>query len=245
MTVPSRGPRPVAYPAGPQPRAFAHRGWHVGELAGLENTAVAFERAVAEGYHYLETDVHLTADGVLVAFHDSSLDRVTGRPGRIADLPWREVQAARIGDREPIPLLADLLHDFPTACFNVDAKSDAAVVPLAEAIRGAGAEHRVCVASFSDRRLARLRAAIGPTVASSVGRRSVMQLMARSRRFPMPAGLAASECRSGAGQLVSGSGDDPRVRRRSPPSATSRCTSGPSTIPRRCTGCSTSASTAS
>ena len=92
---------------------------------------------------------------MLVAFHDSSLDRVTDRHGLVAELPWREVRAARIGGREPIPQLADLLHDFPTACFNIDAKSDASVRPLAEAIRDAGAQHRVCVASFSDRRLGR------------------------------------------------------------------------------------------
>ena len=73
---------------GPRPRAFAHRGWHTGELAGLENTALAFERALSEGYRYLETDVHLTADGKLVAFHDTRLDRVTDRHGYIGALDW-------------------------------------------------------------------------------------------------------------------------------------------------------------
>ena len=48
------------YLAASRPRAFAHRGWHVGELAGLENTLAAFVRARDEGYSYVETDVHAT-----------------------------------------------------------------------------------------------------------------------------------------------------------------------------------------
>src|SRR5690349_1591096 len=59
---PSTAPpgRPVAahpYLDGGHPRAYAHRGWHIGELAGLENTTTAFHRAVDEGFGYLELDV--------------------------------------------------------------------------------------------------------------------------------------------------------------------------------------------
>src|SRR3546814_2043562 len=58
--------------------AFAHRGgaFHP-EIEGLENTMAAFRHAVALGYDYLETDVHATRDGRLLAFHDTMLDRVT------------------------------------------------------------------------------------------------------------------------------------------------------------------------
>ena len=83
----------------------------------------AFRRAFDEGYRYLETDVQATADGVLVAFHDPRLDRVTDRHGPIAELPWSEVRQARIGGTEPIPLLADLLEELPDARFNIDAKA--------------------------------------------------------------------------------------------------------------------------
>src|SRR5207249_8067345 len=91
---PARGPdsRPVTWPflEWPGPIPFAHRGAHHDPSIG-ENSMSAFAAAVALGYRYVETDVHTTADGVLVAFHDDHLDRVTDRTGRIADLPWAEV----------------------------------------------------------------------------------------------------------------------------------------------------------
>ena len=66
--------------------AFAHRGGaHHPDLVGLENTLVAFEHAVGLGYTYLETDVHATSDGVLLAFHDDVLDRVTSSVGSIVE----------------------------------------------------------------------------------------------------------------------------------------------------------------
>ena len=63
--------------------AFAHRGgaFHP-DIEGLENTLQAFAHAVDLGYDYLETDVHVTSDGVLLAFHDTVLDRVTDGTGR-------------------------------------------------------------------------------------------------------------------------------------------------------------------
>ena len=94
----------------PGPIAFAHRG---GASEAPENTMPAFERAVGLGYRYLETDVHTTADGVVVAFHDDDLSRTCGRPGLISELPWREVATARVDGREPIPRLADLLDAWP------------------------------------------------------------------------------------------------------------------------------------
>ncbi|MDT4975339.1 MAG: glycerophosphoryl diester phosphodiesterase, partial [Pseudonocardiales bacterium] len=80
----------------------------------------AFERAVALGYRYLETDVRVTADGVALAFHDSTLDRVTDQCGRVADLPWAQVRRARIDGRERIPVLAELLDAWPDTYVNID-----------------------------------------------------------------------------------------------------------------------------
>ena len=65
--------------------ALAHRGGaRHPELRGVENTMRAFRHAAGLGYRYLETDVQVTRDGVLVAFHDDDLGRVTDRPGRVA-----------------------------------------------------------------------------------------------------------------------------------------------------------------
>jgi glycerophosphoryl diester phosphodiesterase len=145
----------------PLPLAFAHRGG-AGHYA--ENSWTAFEHAVGLGYAYLETDVHATADGVLVAFHDKTLDRVTDATGAIAALPYAAVAAARIGGTEPIPRLADLLGAWPDIRFNIDVKDAPAVRPLAEVLRRTAAYNRVCICSFSARRLQATRRALSRPV---------------------------------------------------------------------------------
>jgi glycerophosphoryl diester phosphodiesterase len=150
----------------PGPLAFAHRG---GASEAPENTLPAFQRAVDLGYRYLETDVHVTADGVLVAFHDDDLSRTCGRPGLIHELPWSEVATARVDGKEPIPRLDDLLAAFPEHRVNIDCKTDAAVGPLGDALARAKALDRVCVAAFDDRRLRKLRRRFGGALCSSAG----------------------------------------------------------------------------
>ncbi len=172
----------------PGPIAFAHRG---GDADGLENTALQFRRAVEMGYRYLETDVHTTADGVLVAFHDDRLDRVTDRTGLIGALPWAEVRRARVGG-EAIPLLEDLLGTWPEVRVNVDPKHDAAVDPLVAAIERTGAHDRVCVAAFSDRRLARFRRLTGRRVCTGTGPFEIARLRAAGWR--VPSGPFAAAC---------------------------------------------------
>lgn len=117
----------------------------------------AFRHAFDLGYRHLETDVHATADGVLVAFHDEDLGRTCGRPGRIAESTWREIAEARVDGSHPIPLMVDLLEEFPDARFNIDAKSDAAVDPLLALLHRLGRLDRVCIGSFSHRRLSSIR----------------------------------------------------------------------------------------
>ncbi len=142
----------------------------------------AFEYAVGLGYRYLETDVQVTADGMLVAFHDDDLSRTCGRPGRISQLPWSEVRTARVGGTAPIPLLTDLLEAWPDVRVNIDCKTDAAVPALATTLRRTSALHRVCVGAFDDRRLARLRAMLGPELCTSLGPIGVARLVAGGLR---------------------------------------------------------------
>jgi glycerophosphoryl diester phosphodiesterase len=152
--------------------AFSHRG---GASEHPENTLSAFEHAVALGYRYVETDVHVTADGALVAFHDDVLDRVTDRAGVIAELPWSVVREAKVDGREPIPLFEDLLGAWPDLRVNIDPKHDGAVEPLADVIRRTGAIDRVCIGAFSDDRLERVRALL-PGVCTSLGPMGTLQL---------------------------------------------------------------------
>ncbi|APE20405.1 MULTISPECIES: glycerophosphodiester phosphodiesterase [Streptomyces] len=190
----------------PTPLPFAHRG---GTANGLENTAAAFRRAAAAGYRYFETDVHTTADGALVAFHDATLDRVTDATGRIGDLPWAAVREARVAGAEPLPLFADLLEEFPEARWNVDLKAEAALVPLIDLIRKKRAWDRVCVGSFTEARVARAQRMAGPELATSYGVRGVVGLRLRSLGIP-----AAVRAGAIAAQVPERQGGIPVVDRR-------------------------------
>jgi glycerophosphoryl diester phosphodiesterase len=194
--------RPLAFFDHDGPLAFAHRG---GASEAPENTMPAFAAAVALGYRYLETDVHVTADGVLLALHDEELDRVTDRTGRIRDLPYREVAKALIDGREPIPRLDELFEAFPDARVNIDCKHDSAVDALVDTIERTGTHDRVCLAAFSDRRLGRLRAKLGPDVASSLGPKGIARL--RGASYGLPSGRFAAGC----AQVPPGRGPIPLV----------------------------------
>ncbi|MDG4751682.1 glycerophosphodiester phosphodiesterase family protein [Micromonospora sp. WMMD718] len=177
----------------PAPLAFAHRG---GAADGDENTAAAFARAVALGYRYVETDVHATADGVPVVFHDPTLRRVTGEPGRIADLRWADLASVRVGGAALVPRLDEVLGAWPQVRFNIDVKSDGGVAPTVATVTRVRAGGRVLLASFSDARLARLRALAGPKVATSLGMRGVARLRLASlhgRPLRLPPSVVAAQ----------------------------------------------------
>ncbi|SDU72262.1 glycerophosphodiester phosphodiesterase family protein [Jiangella alkaliphila] len=169
----------------PGPLALAHRGF---SLDGLENSMAAFAAAVELGYDYVETDVHATSDGVVVALHDATLDRVTDRTGAVAGLPWSEVSKALIGGVEPVPALEDVLGSWPRLRVNIDVKSAGAAAPLARVLDRTRAHDRVCIASFSDaRRRAVLRRVAAP-VATSAGQTLIAAFVAAAstpglRRF--------------------------------------------------------------
>ncbi|MFF8609117.1 glycerophosphodiester phosphodiesterase family protein [Streptomyces sp. NPDC015346] len=190
----------------PSPIPFAHRG---GAADGLENTAAAFRGAAAAGYRYFETDVHTTADGALVAFHDSTLDRITDATGRIRDLPWDAVREARVAGKEPLPLFEELLEEFPQARWNVDLKAESSLVPLVDLIRRTGAWDRICVGSFTEGRVARAQRLAGARLATSYGVKGVLGL--RLRSLGIPAALRAGAV---AAQVPESQGGIPVVDRR-------------------------------
>ena len=203
------GMRPsFPYLADPLPRAFAHRGWHLDELDGLENSLPAFRRACAEGYRYLETDVHATADGVVVVHHDANLDRTTDGSGPIAARTWSELKNVKVAGRVPLSRLEDVLEELPDARFNVDVKADQAVAPFVRVLERTGAYDRVAAASFSDARLARLRKLAGPRLVTAMGPRSAFALWARGRLPLLPLGrlvlgaMAQVPVRQGALRVV-------------------------------------------
>jgi glycerophosphoryl diester phosphodiesterase len=169
----------------PGPLAFAHRG---GALEAHENTWAAFERARKLGYIYMESDVHATADGVVVAIHDPTLDRVANQPGVVRYMAWNELSAIRVGADQTPPRLDELLCAWPELRWNLDVKHDSAVIPLAETLRLCGATDRVCITSFNDRRLAWTRQLVGPEVCSAAGAGAVAALLAGST-LPGAAGV--------------------------------------------------------
>lgn len=171
------------------PIPVVHRGAAGGRSADLvENTLSAFQRAHSLGFRYFETDVRVTADGVLVASHDASLRRVAGERVRVGDVTWEALSQIPVGG-EPLPRLADLLDTFPDVSFNVDPKADAAIRPLVNILLERDVLDRVCVASFSDRRLRWMRAALGRQVCTAAGPRELSMAatqVASGRRLDLP-----------------------------------------------------------
>ncbi len=165
------------------PRVLAHRGLVVPDAARggiVENSFAAVAAAHSAGAHYVESDCHVTADGVAVLFHDHDLSRVTGDPRRVADVSARELENLLNG-RGGLITLAQALAAFPTLRFNLDVKAKDA----ARAVGAAVAPHagRVLLTSFSDdRRRAALTAAAdegrGIRPATSGGRSTIGRVMA-------------------------------------------------------------------
>ena len=155
----------------------------------------AFEYAVGLGYRYLETDVQVTADGVLVAFHDDDLQRTCGSTGKISELPWTEVATALVDGKAPIPLLDETCSGRgPTLRINIDCKSDAAV----DALVAVAAPHQRAAPRCASRRSAtgrmrRLRGELGDGLCTSLGPASWRSL--RFGRHASMAGRPLPRCR--------------------------------------------------
>jgi glycerophosphoryl diester phosphodiesterase len=169
---------PVAYCDQIGPLAVAHRG---GAGLAAENTLDAFRRSHALGLRTLETDVRITRDGRLVAFHDATLNRVTDARGRVSGRTLAELCATPVLGGAPIVPLPDLLAAFPDCRFIIDVKDRAAVAPLADLLRDSGAARRVCAAGPWESWLADLRERTGPDLTTALSWRALTGLVTSSR----------------------------------------------------------------
>jgi glycerophosphoryl diester phosphodiesterase len=154
----------VRYLDGAVPRVLAHRGGV--HPRTVENTLPAFRAAWDLGVTHLETDVHVTSDGVCVLWHDPDLRRLTGDRRRIERVTHAELRALDLGSGARVATLAELLAELPEARVNVDVKGRLAPAEAARVIRAAGALERVLVTSFSGSRRRRAVALL-PGVATS------------------------------------------------------------------------------
>ena len=175
----------------PGPIPFVHRATGSGHA---ENTLPAIESVVGLGYRYVETDVRATSDGVAVLAHDADLLRVAGHTGKVAELPFEALAAVPLGSTS-VARLDEVLSSWPDLRLNIDLKDDASVPAVVEVLRRTGALDRVCVTSFTDRRIEAFRRRVGPSVCTGMGARAATALKVastaplRSRRPPR-AGVA-------------------------------------------------------
>ncbi|HSJ27541.1 MAG TPA: glycerophosphodiester phosphodiesterase [Acidimicrobiia bacterium] len=169
----------MAAPTESKPFGIAHRG---SRILWPENTMVAFDGAVRLGFRWVETDLHLTSDGVLVCLHDATLDRTTDRTGPVSAVPFGELERIDAGHRHAphedfpfrnsgarIPTLEELVVSYPDLRVVVDLKRDGMAEPLWRLVERLGLHDRLVVGSFSDRRLSEFRRVSRGSVATSTG----------------------------------------------------------------------------
>lgn len=148
------------------PEIIAHRG---GLWPGMsENTLEAFTAAADAGVHWMETDVHASADGVLFAAHDADLTRIAGRSQAIRELNAAELDAIELSAGGRLPRLDALLQALPTVEWNIDVKAEHSIGPMIRFVHNLGASEQIRLASFDSGTLRRLRTAL-PGVRTSTG----------------------------------------------------------------------------
>jgi glycerophosphoryl diester phosphodiesterase len=142
---------------------IAHRG---SRLVWPENTMLAFGRGLEAGADHLETDLHLTADGHVVCFHDPTLDRTTEGTGSVSSLTLSQIRRFDAGYRHRIegrfpfrgrglrvPTLGEVLATFPGVGVVADLKQDGLEQPLIDLLDRLEAWKRVIIGSFVEERL--------------------------------------------------------------------------------------------
>ena len=169
---------------GDWPVNFAHRG---ASARAPENTPVAFRLAAEGGAGGLETDVHVTRDGHVVAIHDDTVDRTTDGSGLVREMSLAELQSLDAGFRFTpggsatypyrgkgvrVPELREVLREFPDLAVNVDIKEARPGVEEAvlRVIEGVGAEDRTLVVSEHTPVIGRFRRLSGGRIRTGASR---------------------------------------------------------------------------
>lgn len=131
------------------PLVIAHRG-----SAGKEpeNTLIAFDKAIQGKCNVIELDVRLTADYVPVVFHDSNLERMTGKNCLLSSMTLSELQKIKINHEHPIPILEEIIeHLCRNVVLDIEIKENDSVMPTLTIIKNKKLEDRVVISSFSER----------------------------------------------------------------------------------------------
>jgi glycerophosphoryl diester phosphodiesterase len=145
------------------PLIIAHRG---ASADAPENTLAAFALALDQAADGLEFDAQLSADGHLVVFHDSTVARMTGQSGKVADLSLAALRALPLADGQVIPTLAEVLESFGRQLlYNIEVKdfgwrNRGTETAVADTILSHQLEDYVLVSSFNPLALRRLRAVL-------------------------------------------------------------------------------------
>lgn len=143
-----------------------------------ENTLAAIRKGIDLGVDFVEIDVRSTADGVLVALHDETLNRTTNGKGRVDRLSLREVKRFNAGNGEQIPTLEEVLNMAAGRVgLMLELKVNGIGQNTVKAVQEAGFKEPVIYASFLHDELAEVRS-IDPEAA-------LMVLFGRLPRAPV------------------------------------------------------------
>ncbi len=162
---------------------LAHRG---GAEESYENTLESFEYSQSLGCKFIETDVQVSSDGIPYIFHDDDLKRICEIPKKFDSLKSDEIDSLAIFNNHKIPKLEDALNKFPNLSFQIDFKTDEVVEPALNVIQKTNSSDRVCIASFSSKRLERVRS-VSPNLCISMGPNEVFKtLLSRYKLINSP-----------------------------------------------------------
>ena len=155
---------------------LAHRG---GSLESYENTIESFHYSKNIGCKFIETDVQLSSDGIPYIFHDDTFLRLLGKNIIFNSLDSSEIDKLRLFDNHPIPKLDTVLKTFQDLYFQIDVKTDEVALPTLEVIKKNNAMNRVCIASFSSKRLQNVYKQY-PDICLSMGPNEVLKMLLSS-----------------------------------------------------------------